>query len=130
MPGQVELYTNNDSLKKIITKLEKTVNLRLACLHLVDATYLYDKHRFMSAMLLSLTAVIGAEMPFINLITKIDLFKSMGRPDMNLLFYGNPSGLEYMFFNEISEGQEDSSTEWQKRYSKLTKSLCELIENY
>mmetsp|Transcript_15550 Transcript_15550/g.10924 ORF Transcript_15550/g.10924 Transcript_15550/m.10924 type:complete len:87 (+) Transcript_15550:454-714(+) len=86
--------------------------MRLACLHLVDASYLYDKHRFMSAMLLSLTAVVNAEMPFINLITKIDLFKSMGRPDMNLLFYNNPSGLEYMFFNEITDGEESDSTPW------------------
>jgi GPN-loop GTPase len=64
-----------------------TLNLRFAALHLVDVSYLYDRHRFLSAMMLSLTAVIGMEMPFINAITKVDLMRKLGRPEMNLQFY-------------------------------------------
>lgn len=58
----------------------------MAC-HMVDISYLYDRHRFLSAMTLSLTALIGIEVPFVNFITKVDLLGSMGKPDMNLMFY-------------------------------------------
>jgi hypothetical protein len=58
--------------------------MRMSALHLVDVSYLYDRNRFLSAMTLSLTAIIGMEMPFINAITKVDLMKKLGKPEMNL----------------------------------------------
>jgi len=87
LPGQVELYSNHDSLRQIIKRLETEINVNLCAAHLVDVSYLYDKYKFLSAMTLSLTSLIGMEMPFINLITKVDLLAQMGRPDMNLSFY-------------------------------------------
>ena len=58
-------------------------------------------------MTLSLTAVINLEVPFLNLITKVDLLGQMGRPDMNLMFYqGTTYGLKYLFFGEYSEADE------------------------
>jgi len=87
LPGQTELYTNHDALKKIITKLEKENNFRMVAVHMIDASYLYDRYKFLSAMTLSLTSLIGIEIPFVNLITKMDLMAQMGRPDMNLMFY-------------------------------------------
>lgn len=100
LPGQVEIYSNHSSLKNIMKKLEKELNMSLSALHLVDCTYLYDKHRFLSALLLSLTALVGLEMPFLNCISKLDLLKTLGRPDMNLSFYNSISGLEFLFFDQ------------------------------
>jgi len=87
MPGQVELYSNHDSVKKVIKKLEDETNFQFVAVHMVDVSNLYDRYRFLSAMTLSLTALINLEMPFLNMITKVDLMKEMGRPDMNLMFY-------------------------------------------
>ena len=76
--------------------------MNLVAVHMVDSSYLYDKYKFLAAMSLSLSALIGLEMPHINLITKIDLLSKLGRPDMNLMFYqGTTSGLKYLFFNEF-----------------------------
>jgi GPN-loop GTPase len=84
LPGQVEIYSNHKSLKEIIQQLSRELNMRMSALHLVDVGYLYDRNRFLSAMMLSLTAIVGMEMPFINAITKVDLMKKLGRPEMNL----------------------------------------------
>ena len=81
MPGQVELYTNHDSLKNIIKKLHEKVNIQCCAAHLVDCSYLMDTHKYLSACTLSMTAKIAFEdAPLINIITKIDLFKKLGRP--------------------------------------------------
>lgn len=96
----MEVYSNHSSLKRILQTLSKSLNLHLSAIHLVDCTYLYDKHRFLASLMLSLTAIIGMEMPFINAITKIDLLRNFGRPDMNLSFYSSISGLEYLFFDD------------------------------
>lgn len=71
----------------------------MSALHLVDVSYLYDRNRFLSAMMLSLTAIVGMEMPFINAITKVDLMKKLGRPEMNLTFYNEIQGLNYLFYD-------------------------------
>lgn len=87
MPGQVELYTNHAALKQLIARLQKELNFTLVVVHMVDISYLYDRYRFLSALTLSLTALINLEVPFLNFISKVDLMKQMGRPDMNLMFY-------------------------------------------
>ena len=52
------------------------------------------------------------EIPLINLITKVDLLSTMGKPDMNLMFYnGTTSGLKYMFFNEYDQADEAKKLE-------------------
>jgi GTPase SAR1 family protein len=98
LPGQVEIYSNHNSLKNVLKALSSRLHFTFSALHLVDVSYLYDKHRFLSALALSLTAIIGMEMPFINAITKVDLLGKLGRPDMNLTFYNEISGLKYLFY--------------------------------
>ena len=74
MPGQVELYTNHNSLKTIISKLKSLLSMQVCATHLVDCSYLMDVHKYLSAVTLSMTAKIGFEdAPIINIITKLDL---------------------------------------------------------
>jgi len=57
--------------------------------------------------------------------------EKMGRPDMNLMFYeGCTNGLKYLFFDEFENAEDQSVTPFTKRFGALTKSLCELVENY
>lgn len=87
LPGQTELYTNHDALRQIMQKLIKNHNFRLVAVHLIDASYLYDRYKFLAALTLSLSSLAGLNVPFLNFITKMDLLATMGRPDMNLMFY-------------------------------------------
>ena len=126
LPGQVEIYSNNAALREIIQTLEKKLPMRVAALHLVDCSYLYDRNRFLSALTLSLTATVGMDMPMINAISKVDLLKTLGRPDMGLSFYQNMSGLNLMFH----DCQEDEASPFMKKYGKLSQELCDLVERY
>ena len=99
--------------------------MTVAAMHLVDSTYLYEKNRFLSSVMLSLTALIGMDMPFLNVISKIDLLKTLGRPDMNLFFYGAMSGLDHMFF-----GEKEDDTAFGKKFGKLTSNICEVVEKF
>ena len=128
LPGQVEIYSNHKSLKEIIQTLKKDLPMQFSAVHLVDCSYLYDKTRFLSALTLSLTAIIGMEMPFINTISKIDLLKTLGRPGMNLSFYSAISGLKYLFFE--TQDEELMKKPFMKKYGKLSTELCELIEKF
>jgi hypothetical protein len=73
---------------------------------------------------LSLTAIVGLEMPFINAISKVDLLKTFGKPEMNLQFYNTVSGMNYLFF------EEDDKNSFSKKFGDLSRSLCNVIEKY
>lgn len=87
LPGQTELFTNHDAYKQILNKLASEHNFRFVAVHMIDASYLYDRYKFLAALSLSLSSLVGLEVPFINLVTKMDLMATLGRPDMNLMFY-------------------------------------------
>jgi len=89
------------------------------------------------------------EIPVINIMSKIDLLKKLGRPQMNLIDLENLSGVGYLFWGMDGDYEESDEDEDKKRkrlnelnqpykncknfnlkYGKLSKSLCELIENY
>jgi GPN-loop GTPase len=99
LPGQVELSTNHNSLKRIIEMLGKSgfrvrdplfnVDTRmrssttgdgfqLAAVHLCDSHYVTDAAKYVSVLLLSLRAMLHLELPHINVLSKIDLLTQYG----------------------------------------------------
>ncbi|KIJ14726.1 hypothetical protein PAXINDRAFT_176689 [Paxillus involutus ATCC 200175] len=95
IPGQVELGTNHESLKKIIQKLSK-IGFRLAAVHLCDAHYVTDPAKYVSVLLLSLRTMLQLELPHINVLSKVDLISQYGDLDFNLDFYTEVQDLSYL----------------------------------
>ena len=53
-----------------------------------------DTHKYLSAVTLSMCAKIGFEdTPLINIVSKLDLLKKLGRPQMNLIDLENIGGI-------------------------------------
>jgi hypothetical protein len=53
------------------------LNLRLCSVHLVDSSLLTTPLSFLSAVLVSLSAMINLELPHVNLLSKIDVLKDV-----------------------------------------------------
>ncbi|KAJ2472383.1 hypothetical protein GGI02_001611 [Coemansia sp. RSA 2322] len=121
-PGQVELYTHNQSIKTVVQRLEKQ-NYRLACVHLVDSSYCTEASRFISVLLLSLTTMSMLEMPHVNVLSKIDLLEQMGELDFSLEYYTSVMDLDYLLFH-LNEREPS------RRFSELNKVVCGLVEDY
>ncbi|KAJ2725293.1 hypothetical protein GGI07_001427 [Coemansia sp. Benny D115] len=121
-PGQVELYTHNQSIKNVIKRLEQ-LDYRLACVHLVDASYCTEAARFISVLLLSLTTMTMLEMPHVNVLSKVDLLAQMDDLAFSLEYYTSVMDLDYLLFH-LNERETN------KKYAGLNKALCGLIEDY
>nr|XP_009777327.1 PREDICTED: GPN-loop GTPase 2 isoform X2 [Nicotiana sylvestris] len=122
-PGQVELFFLNENAKKMIMKLIKKLDLRLTAVHLVDAHLCSDPGKYVSALLLSLSTMLHLELPHVNVLSKIDLIESYGKLAFNLDFYTDVQDLSYL---QYELGQDPRSA----KYRKLTKELCEVIEDF
>ncbi|KMT19104.1 hypothetical protein BVRB_1g015010 [Beta vulgaris subsp. vulgaris] len=122
-PGQVELFFLHSSVKEVIMKLIKKLNLRLTAVHLVDAHLCSDAGKYISALLLSLSTMLHMELPHVNVFSKIDLIESYGKLAFNLDYYTDVQDLSYL---QQSLDQDPRAA----KYRKLTKELCEVIENF
>lgn len=96
---------------------------QLTAVHLVDAHLCGDPGKYVSALLLSLSTMLHLELPHINVLSKIDLVESYGRLAFNLDFYTDVQDLSYLQYHL----DQDSGS---AKYRKLTKELCEVIEDY
>ncbi|KAF8886802.1 hypothetical protein BD779DRAFT_1441460 [Infundibulicybe gibba] len=120
LPGQVELSTNHDSLKRIVEKLIKG-GFRLAAVHLCDAHYVTDASKYISVLLLSLRTMLHLELPHINVLSKVDLISQYGDLDFNLDFYTEVQDLSYL---------ENSLSTTSPRFAALNMAMVSLIEDY
>lgn len=96
LPGQVEISTHHSSLRNIIVKIRKELDLRLTTVHLVDAVHCSDPSKYISAVFLSLSTMLRLECPHVNVLSKIDLVESEGTLDFNLDFYTDVMDLKYL----------------------------------
>jgi GTPase SAR1 family protein len=122
-PGQVELFFIHDSTKNVLTKLIKSLNLRLTAVQLIDSHLCCDPGNYVSSLLLSLSTMLHMELPHVNVLSKIDLIGSYGKLAFNLDFYTDVQDLSYL---EHHLSQDPRSA----KYRKLTKELCSVIEDY
>ncbi|KAL9313081.1 hypothetical protein ACSQ67_018533 [Phaseolus vulgaris] len=122
-PGQVELFFLHSNAKNVIMKLIKKLNLRLTAVHLIDAHLCSDPGKYISALLLSLSTMLHLELPHINVLSKIDLIESYGKLAFNLDFYTDVQDLSHLQYHLDQDPRS-------AKYRKLTKELCEVIENF
>ncbi|KAL7607438.1 GPN-loop GTPase QQT1 [Lactuca sativa] len=122
-PGQVELFFLHSNAKKVIMQLIKKLDLRLTAVHLIDAHLCSDPGKYVSALLLSLSTMLHMELPHVNVLSKIDLIENYGKLAFNLDFYMDVQDLSYL---QHHLDQDPRSS----KYRKLTKELCEVIEDF
>lgn len=124
LPGQVELYCHHNSLSNIITKLTNIGNLQLCVVHLVDSHHCSDAGKFISALMLSLNAMLKIGLPHVNLLTKVDLLKKhLNKLDFGIDFYTEVLDLNYL----IDCLDSDHFT---NKYKKLNAAFVSIIEDY
>jgi len=121
-PGQVELYTVDQSMKNIIEHLTK-LDIRLAAVHLVDSHYCSDPGKFIAVCLTSLTTMLQIALPHVNLLSKVDLVERYGKLHFNLDYYTEVLDLDYL----LDTFPEDNFT---KKYKQLNEALTGLINDY
>jgi len=121
-PGQVELWTNHESLKRIVNRLVKQ-DYRLVVLHLSDAHYITEPAKFISVLLLALRAMLQMELPHVNVLSKMDLLAGFGELDFNLSYYTEVQDLSYLADTLDADPRN-------AKYKSLNRAICELVEDF
>jgi len=125
-PGQVELYTHHDVMTKITGQLVKALDFRLVAVHLIDSTLCVDVYRYISAVLLSLAAMMQMELPHINVLSKIDML--MDHTDdlsFKLDYYAGVHDL-----SQLMHTLQTNEHPMSKKFKELNSLMAGMIEDY
>ncbi|KAI8821691.1 GPN-loop GTPase, partial [Fimicolochytrium jonesii] len=122
-PGQVELFTHHNSLKHIVERLSKNLDLRLCCVHLVDSHYCTDPAKYVALLLLSLKTMIQMELPHVNVLSKVDVMERYGETAFPVEFYTEVQDLDY-----LTTARQPSY--FARKFRGLNEALCDLVRDY
>ncbi|GBG26984.1 GPN-loop GTPase 2 [Hondaea fermentalgiana] len=112
LPGQVEISTHHESLRNVMTRLIKELDLRLTAVHLIDAYHCSDPSKYIAAVFLALSAMLRLEMPHVNVLSKIDLVENYGALDFGLEFYATAQDLGHLLpLLRLNDGRAGSKTQ-------------------
>lgn len=71
-PGQIELYTHIDMMKKF-TRVLTSLGVSISSVYLLDVNFLFDHSKYMSGLLMALSASMTLELPSFTVLSKCDL---------------------------------------------------------
>lgn len=116
LPGQIELYSHMNVMAELLQKL-KLKGYNLIMVFFVDAQFLSDAGKFLSASLVALSTMTMLELPHINVIGKCDL---IDEEDMKKIDD----------FTEMETYAIMDRIKPDARIMKLTEKVCELIDTF
>jgi hypothetical protein len=124
-PGQIELYTHSESFNKIVKRLsskkECGLDMRLVGVYLVDSHYTNDSGKFVSSLMSTLSAMMHLELPHVSVLSKVDLMPKNSR--FGLGYYCEVMDLSFL----IDDLVDDPAL---KKYKALSKAIADTIESY
>jgi len=120
LPGQIELYTHINTMKKLISELTN-LGYKLCALYLLDSQFLSDSGKFLSGSLQCLSAMIHLELPHVNIITKMDQLPPGSEERQEF---------EKYFDTDIPSLMEDIKTKTPTRYHNLNRAIAEVVEEF
>ena len=139
-PGQVELFTHHDSLRKIVFALQKMgyrvsvlplhkfelTRSQLVVVNLIDSYALTLPSLYISTLLLSLRTMIQMDMTHVNVLTKIDNLHKFPALQFNLDFYTEVQDLSRL----IPALEKESPLFATGKFQKLNEAVAELVEEF
>ena len=116
MPGQIELYSHMTILPELMSVL-KEKNYNIILINLMDAQFMNDAAKFLSASLVALSTMTRLELPQINVMSKCDLLTDEQKKDLDI-------------FTEMETIALAGEIKHSLNLEKLTDAICEVIDHF
>jgi hypothetical protein len=103
-----------------------TSHVQLIVIHLIDSYALTLPSMYISALLLSLRAMLQLDLPHLNVLTKIDNLSNYTNLPFNLDFYTEVQDLNYL----LPHLEAESSRLTNSKFSALNTAIIDLVEEF
>ncbi|MEQ2275238.1 GPN-loop GTPase 3 [Xenotaenia resolanae] len=118
-PGQIELYTHLPVMRQLVEQLQQW-EFRVCGVFLVDSQFMVESFKFISGVMAALSAMVTLEIPQVNIMTKMDLLGPKAKKEIE----------KYLDPDMYSMMEDNSESFRSKKFKKLNKAICGLIDDY
>lgn len=120
-PGQIELYTHMDVMRKFVDLLQEW-NFRVCAVFLIDSHFMVDGGKFISGAMAALSVMVNLEVAHVNVLSKIDLLSTSGRKQLERFIEPDT--------HSLTADLQGTSGILGERYGNLTCSLAKVLDDY
>ncbi|KAA1466186.1 ATP-binding protein Fet5 [Dentipellis sp. KUC8613] len=134
-PGQIELYTHHPFLPTLVKNLNR-LGMRTCGVYLLESQFMEDKYKFFSGVLSAMSAMVNLEIPWINIMSKMDLVTNSTedpaggrngiRTTRNIARYLEPDPL----LLAAPPGRGNEASPGDSRFHALNQAIVQLIEDH
>lgn len=117
-PGQIELYTHFPIMQRVKDALVRW-GYAVCAVYIIDAQFVEDPSKFFSGTMSALAAMMQLEVPHINILSKMDLFRQRNRRSINRYLEADTQLL-------LRDINEDTSP----KFHNLNRAIASLIDEY
>lgn len=131
-PGQIELYTHHPFLPTFVQHLSM-LGMRVCAVYLIDSQFMEDRYKFFSGVLSAMSAMVNLEIPWLNVMSKMDLVTH--NPE-------NPSGsarngvrgrkniARFLDPDPLLLASSDEAEIYNPRFHALNQAIVQLVEDH
>ncbi|XP_058614372.1 GPN-loop GTPase 3 [Onychostoma macrolepis] len=118
-PGKRSSCTHLPVMKQLVEQLQQW-EFRVCGVFLVDSQFMVETFKFISGVMAALSAMVMLEIPQVNIMTKMDLLSPKSKKEIE----------KYLDPDMYSMMEDNSVSLTSKKFRKLTKAICGLIDDY
>jgi len=120
-PGQIELYTHMDVMRRFVDLLQEW-NFRVCGVFLIDSHFMVDGGKFISGAMAALSVMVNLEVPHVNVLSKVDLLSVSGRKQLERFIEPDT--------HSLTSDLQGTTGVLGERYGQLTASLAKVLDDY
>jgi len=120
-PGQIELYTHMDVMRRFVDLLQEW-NFRVCGVFLIDSHFMVDGGKFISGAMAALSVMVNLEVPHVNVLSKVDLLSVSGRQQLERFIEPDT--------HSLTSDLQGTTGVLGERYGHLTASLAKVLDDY
>lgn len=129
-PGQIELYTHTQLIKGVIQLFQRH-GYAVCVVYLLESHFMQDVSKYFAGVLNAMSAMVGLEVPHLNILSKMDLFDRHQASLLATLPQKNREAVEdelerYLQVDPtlLTEGMQH---ETRPKFSKLNEAILQLV---
>jgi GTPase SAR1 family protein len=121
-PGQIELYTHMDVMKRLADTLQGW-NFRICGIFVLDCHFMVDGTKFISGAMAALSVMVNLELPHVNVLSKVDLLSQSSRQQLDHFLEPDVAVL-------ASTGLAGQEGRWGERHARLSHAIGRVLDDY
>ena len=120
-PGQIELYTHMNVMRKLVDQLQAW-NFRVCGIFVLDSHFMVDGGKFLSGAMATLSCMVNLELPAVNVLSKVDLLSGSSKRQLDQ-FLSPDTAL-------LTSSVHTPPDRWGSKYHGLSEALGRLLDDY